>query len=167
MNYSIINPSDSANGEGLRLSLFVSGCPHKCKGCFNPETWDYNFGKAFDENVLDRIIASISKPMIQGLTILGGEPLAPKNRDTVAYIAQRCKEALPHKDIWCYTGYDYEEIFNCDALKYIDVLIDGKYIEEEKDITLRFKGSYNQRIIDLNKTRKLGQIILWESSGRT
>ena len=167
MNYSIINAWDCANGEGVRVSLFVSGCPHKCKGCFNPEAWDYDFGKVFDESILDMLIALMSKSTIQGLTILGGEPLAPKNRDTIAYIGQRCKEELPDKDIWCYTGYDYEEVSDCDALKYIDVLIDGRYVEEERDISLQFKGSHNQRTIDLNKTRECGEVQLWSCSGRS
>lgn len=164
MNYSLINPYDVANGEGVRVTLFVSGCPHQCPGCFNPEAWSHDYGWLFDESILDMIILMMSKPMIQGLTLLGGEPLAPLNRDTVAYIVQRCKDELPDKDIWCYTGYTYEEIKDCDALKYIDVLIDGRYEEDKRDISLQFRGSSNQRIIDINRTREEERVKLWISS---
>ena len=164
MNYSTLNTCDCANGEGVRVSLFVSGCPHKCKGCFNPEAWNYDFGKGFNNNVMDDILWAIEKPYIQGLTLLGGEPLAQKNQDAIVYIVKQCKKELPNKDIWCYTGYTYEEIKEHPALKYIDVLIDGRYIEEERDISLQFKGSRNQRIIDLNRTREEGCVKLWISS---
>ena len=164
MNYSILNKCDVANGEGVRVSLFVSGCPHKCKGCFNPETWDYDFGKRFNNNVMDTILWTLEEPYIQGLTLLGGEPLAPLNKDAIVYIAKECKKYLPNKDIWCYTGYTYEEIKDHEALQYIDVLVDGRYIEEERDVSLQFRGSSNQRIIDVPETRKSGTIKLWVSS---
>ena len=164
MNYSKINRFDVANGEGVRVSLFVSGCPHRCKGCFNPKTWDYDYGKAYDNDTEGTILYYLSHSAVQGLTLLGGEPLAPRNREVVLELLKICRAYYPEKDIWCYTGYTFEEIKDYEGLNYIDVLVDGKYIEEERDVSLQFRGSRNQRIIDLNETRMSGKVELWNGS---
>ena len=161
MNYSKINRFDVANGEGVRVSLFISGCPHHCKGCFNPRTWNYDYGKKFDDDAEGTILYYLSHPAIQGLTLLGGEPLAPQNREDVLELLKICKAYYPEKDIWCYTGYTFDEVKDFEGLDYIDVLVDGRYIEEERDISLQFRGSSNQRIIDVPETRMSGKIELW------
>jgi len=159
MNYGTIKTMDTANGEGLRVSLFVSGCHHACPGCFNPEAWNFAFGKPFTQETIDEIIQELSADYISGLSLLGGEPLAPENQEQVWNLVRQVREKLPHKTIWCYTGYVYEADLlsggrkHCEAtdemLSLIDVLIDGPFIEEERDITLAFRGSRNQRILYL------------------
>ena len=159
MNYCEIKNCDIANGEGIRVTLFVSGCTHHCKGCFNKETWDFNYGKPFDKTVEDYIIELMSKDYINGLTLLGGEPFEPVNQRCLTPFLKRVKETYPNKNIWCYTGYTYEtDLLNdsrarCEVtdtmLSYIDVLVDGEFIESEYDISLKFRGSKNQRIIEL------------------
>lgn len=159
MNYCEIKNCDIANGEGIRVTLFVSGCTHHCKGCFNKETWDFNYGKPFDKSVEDYIIELMKKDYINGLTLLGGEPFEPVNQRCLTPFLKRVKEAYPDKNIWCYTGYTYEtDLLNdsrarCEVtdtmLSYIDVLVDGEFIEAEYDISLKFRGSKNQRIIEL------------------
>ncbi len=160
MNYCEIKNCDIANGEGIRVTLFVSGCTHHCKGCFNKETWDFDYGKPFDKSAEDYIIELMSKDYINGLTLLGGEPFEPVNQRGLVPFLKRVKETYPKKDIWCYTGYTYETDLlsqsraRCEVtdemLSYIDVLVDGEFIEEEYDISLKFRGSKNQRIINLH-----------------
>ena len=152
MNYMEIKKSDIANGPGVRVSLFVSGCTHHCKGCFNPVTWDFCAGKPFDTAVEDEIIALLSRDYIAGLTLLGGEPMEPENRAVLLPFLKRVRETLPEKNIWCYSGYTFEELINSgaeDILALIDVLVDGEFVLEKKDIRLAFRGSSNQRILDV------------------
>ena len=161
MNYGNIKECDIADGPGVRVSLFVSGCRHHCKGCFNKETWDFGYGKPYTKVTEDEIIRLLAPSYIQGLTLLGGEPFEPENQKELAGLLKRVRETYPDKDIWCYTGYLYDvdlpeggrvhtEVTE-EMLSYIDVLVDGEFIEEEKDVTLVFRGSRNQRIIELGK----------------
>ena len=173
MNYAKINKCDIANGEGIRVSLFVSGCRNRCKGCFQPETWDFNYGKAFDDDAMNILISSAENPSVRGLTVLGGEPLEPENQPDVLWILRTFKEKYPEKTVWLYTGNLYEELtgaygehrtflpITAEILSYVDVLVDGRYVEEEKSLGLRFRGSKNQRVIDMNETRKKGSITIW------
>lgn len=160
MNYADIKKIDVANGYGIRVSLFVSGCRHKCKGCFNSEAWDFKFGNKYDENVENTIIDYMKKSYIKGLSILGGEPLEPENQPCIAELIKKVKE-IPNKDIWLYTGFRYEELvgelrngYLDYILNNIDILVDGKFELEKKDLTLKFRGSSNQRIIDIKNTNK-------------
>ena len=155
MNYAKIKPVDVANGEGVRVSLFVSGCNHRCKGCFNAELWNYDAGQDMTTEHLAEIIDLCSKPYISGLSLLGGEPLDPKNVFTLTYVCDYFKHKFPNKTIWCYTGYEWEQVRNLPIMKYIDVLVDGKFVEDLKDPRLKFRGSSNQRIIDVKKSREL------------
>ena len=161
MNYGNIKECDIADGPGVRVSLFVSGCRHHCTGCFNKETWDFGYGKPYTKETEDEIIRLLAPSYIQGLTLLGGEPFEPENQEELAGLLKRVRETYPDKDIWCYTGYLYDvdlskggkvytEVTE-EMLSYIDVLVDGEFIEEEKDVTLVFRGSRNQRIIELGK----------------
>ncbi len=167
MYYGSIKSYDIADGPGVRVSLFVSGCRHRCKGCFNAETWDFEYGRLYTEETEDAIIRMLGEEYIQGLTVLGGEPFEPENQPEVAGLLKRAKEIYPDKDIWCYTGYLYdvdlqkggrvytdvtEEMLSC-----IDVLVDGEFVEEQKDITLLFRGSRNQRLIILKDGRDAGR----------
>lgn len=162
MNYSAIKPVDIANGIGVRVSLFVSGCPHHCKGCFNAETWDYDHGEPFTEETTNKIIELLKPSWIGGLSLLGGEPLAVRNIIPVTELVKDVKQALPTKTIWCYTGYVWEEVKSMPVMKYIDVLVDGPFIEAEKDISLQFRGSRNQRIIDVQKSLATDSVVWWE-----
>ncbi len=172
MNYGSIKKCDIANGTGVRVSLFVSGCTHHCKGCFNEETWSFDYGEPFTREVEDRILKFLEPSYISGLTLLGGEPLEYVNQQVLAPFLRRVREAYPQKTIWCYTGYLFEkDILNRmmkkwqytrDILEMIDVLVDGPFIEEEKQIDLRFRGSRTQRIIDVKKSLIEGKTILWE-----
>lgn len=181
MNYAEIKYNDIANGDGVRTSLFVSGCSHHCKGCFNEIAWDYNYGKEFTKDTMNDILKSLEPDYISGLSILGGEPLDPKNASTVATIILTVKRKYPEKTIWVYTGYKFEEAYDgfnkiitlprgsrkkymnyiLAPLGLIDVLVDGKFEEDKKDISLKFKGSSNQRIIDIQKTLKQNKIALY------
>ena len=162
MNYGTIKKTDIANGTGVRVSLFVSGCTHHCKGCFNEETWGFNFGKPFTEETQAEIVEALSHSYISGLSLLGGEPMEQANQRALLPFLKKVKNTYPEKDIWCYTGYTYETDIlgesraRCECtdelLKYIDVLVDGKYIEELRDISLQFRGSSNQRIIDVKRS---------------
>lgn len=164
MYYGRLNKIDIANGPGARVSLYVSGCRNHCKGCFNPETWDFDFGEPFNMRVIDDILEALAPDYISGLTILGGDPLEPENIISVDVLCRVVKEKYPHKTIWIYTGYVYESITPViNVMDYIDVLVDGPFIEELKDISLQFRGSSNQRIIDVKTTRESGVITLWES----
>ena len=158
MNYAKIKPVDVANGEGVRVSLFVSGCEHKCKGCFNPELWNHRAGEPMTPEVVDEIMQLCSKPYISGLSLLGGEPLDPKNITVVTYIVYAFRRYFPDKTIWCYTGYDWKRVKELPIMKKIDVLVDGKFVEELKDPRLRFRGSSNQRIIDVKKSLESGRV---------
>ena len=150
MHYSEIKPYDIANGEGVRVSLWVSGCERHCKGCFNESTWDFEAGKEFDGDTVHEIIELMKPDYIQGLTILGGEPLHPKNLYAIDSLLYNVRFAYGStKDIWLYTGYTYDEVKDLPLMSHIDILVDGPFIEEEKDISLKFRGSRNQRIIDL------------------
>lgn len=161
MYYSKIKNLDVANGLGLRVSLFVSGCPHHCLGCFNPETWSWSYGKEFTDETYKEIMTLLDNPHIKGLSVLGGEPLAQDM--TLYYLIADVKNTYPNKDIWVYTGYTYEQVKDNLPMKYIDVLVDGQFMLDKKDIRLRFKGSSNQRIIDVQKTRTQGgEIVLYE-----
>lgn len=166
MHYGKIKEYDIANGPGCRVSIFVSGCETHCEGCFNKETWDFRYGKIFVQDTMEEVYKMLDKPGIAGLTILGGEPLHMINQCMVEAITSLFKSKYPEKDLWIYTGYTYEGIprtsFTNKILKNTDVLVDGPFIESGKDITLQFRGSRNQRIIDMNKTRELGEVILWE-----
>lgn len=160
MNYAKIKPVDVANGEGVRVSLFVSGCSHHCKGCFNAELWNYNAGEFFTTETVQEIIDLCSNSYITGLSLLGGEPLDPKNLQQVTILAHVFKKFFPHKTIWCYTGYRWEEVKQLQIMEYIDVLVDGKFVEDLKDPRLKFRGSSNQRIIDVKKSRESGKVFL-------
>ena len=157
MNYGRIKKNDIANGPGVRVSLFVSGCRNHCPGCFNPETWDFNFGEPFTKKTEKEIIKALRPSWIQGLSILGGDPMEPENQRALLPLLKRIKVMFPDKDVWLYTGYTYEQIRDAEILKWIDVLVDGPFIEAEKDITLTFRGSRNQRIIPLKKGKPYGE----------
>lgn len=162
MNYGKINTHDIANGSGVRVSLFVSGCRNRCKGCFQPETWDFNYGQKMTTKEFDIIYKAMSSDHISGLSILGGEPLEPENLPTVTHVARSFKIWFPNKTIWLYTGFLYEDIKDLSIMKYLDIVVDGRFIEVQKDISLTFKGSKNQRIIDVQKSRELKKVVLWE-----
>ena len=149
MNFHKIESTNLSNGLGWRVVLWVSGCSHHCEGCHNPETWDANSGRPFTEIEMNKIIWLVEKPYIKGLTLTGGDPLFEGNRSAVEQILKNVKLFCPTKDIWLYTGYEYKEIKNLELLNYVDVLVDGKFIQEKRDITLPFRGSTNQKIINL------------------
>ena len=171
MNYGEIKKTDIANGEGVRVSLFVSGCTHHCKGCFNAETWDFNFGREFTDEVLSEVIDALRPDYIMGLSLLGGEPFEPQNQRVLVGLLREVKSLFPKKDVWCYTGYLLDkELLNdsrarCEVtdemLSMIDVLVDGEFKQEQKDISLKFRGSSNQRIIDVKKSLQSGEIVLY------
>lgn len=175
MNYSAIKKTDIANGPGVRVSLFVSGCTHHCKGCFNRETWDFGYGKAFTVQTWEYLLELLKPDYITGLSLLGGEPFEPENQSALLPFLRRLKKEYPDKTIWCYTGYLMdqdllqESRIRCDAtlemLSCIDVLVDGEFVLEEKDITLKFRGSKNQRIIDVPGSLETGSIIVSAFSG--
>ena len=148
MKYHNITKEDMLNGEGLRVVLWVSGCSHHCKGCQNPCTWNPEDGIEFDDTAKNEIFEQLDKDYISGITFSGGDPLFLNNRQDVLNLMKEIKELYPDKDIWCYTGYTYEEIKDLEHLKYIDVLVDGKYIEELKDTKSHWVGSTNQRVIN-------------------
>lgn len=175
MNYATIKTHDIANGPGVRVSLFVSGCTHHCKNCFNSETWDFNYGQLFTENTLNKVIEALKPDYIKGLSLLGGEPFEYVNQRGILPLVRKVRFLYPEKDIWCYTGYDYEKDILCDMIKkwpatkellsMIDVLVDGEFVEDLKDLKLRFRGSSNQRIIDVKKSLAEEQVVLWENPG--
>lgn len=163
MRYNIIKKSDIANGPGVRVSIFVQGCHFHCEGCFNSSTWDFEKGKAFTEDTLNTILELSNKNHIKGLSILGGEPLDPKNIDDVIKLSKEFKSKYPNKTIWLWTGYTIDKICNKDILNYIDVLVDGQFDIKLKNITLKYKGSENQRVIDVKKSIKENKIILLDN----
>lgn len=174
MYYGAIKKSDIANGEGIRTTLFVSGCRNKCKNCFNPETWSFTYGSPFTREVAEDILKTFDSPFVSGLTILGGEPMEPENQKELLTFIREFKEKYPSKTLWVYTGNLYEELTSGvgnhpkslpeteELLSYIDILVDGRYEEENKSLGIRFRGSTNQRIIDMNETRKHGKIVIWK-----
>ena len=171
MNYGEIKKVDIANGEGVRVSLFVSGCTHHCKNCFNEATWDFNFGKAYTQETEEYILDLLNHDYIAGLSILGGEPFEFKNQESVAQLVEKAKDLYPQKNIWVYSGYVFEELhtggkmntpFVDKILKNIDILVDGEFVEEKKNITLKFRGSENQRLINIPETLKSGKVIIWD-----
>ena len=172
MNYAEIKYCDVANGPGVRTSLFVIGCSHHCPGCFNEIAWDFNYGKPFTQDTIDSIIESLKPDYIQGLTLLGGEPFEYSNQKGLLPLVRQVREVLPQKDIWCFTGFlfDKDIIENMckkwketnELLSYIDVLVDGRFVEELKNLNLKFKGSENQRTILVNESLKSGNVILYD-----
>lgn len=172
MKYSVIKKFDVANGPGVRVSLFVSGCTHHCKGCFNPETWDFNFGQEFTEETENEILAALKPGHIRGLSLLGGEPFEPTNQRRLLPFLRRVKEVYPEKNLWCYTGYLFDEELQGDSpaniettlpmLQLIDILVDGVFIEAEKNLNLRFRGSNNQRIIDVQRSLTENRTVVLE-----
>lgn len=150
MNYCGIKKTDTANGLGARVSLFVSGCRNHCPGCFQPETWDFGYGEPFTKEIEDEIIEALRPSWIQGLSILGGEPMEPENQAALLPFLRRMRRELPDKDIWLYTGYTFEAVSESELLPLVDVLVDGPFVEGERDISLSFRGSRNQRILTLS-----------------
>ena len=163
MRYNKIRKMDISNGEGVRVSIFMQGCTFNCKNCFNPETHSFEGGKEFTEETIERVISLCSNENIVGLSILGGEPLHPKNIDGTTALAKRFKEKYPNKTIWVWTGFLFENLKDSEVMKYIDVLIDGQYVDELHSPLLKWKGSANQRVIDVQKTLKENKIILYEN----
>ena len=174
MNFAALKKFDVANGEGIRTSLFVSGCRNRCKGCFQPETWAFDYGEEFTDSVVREIFDTLKNPSVRGVTILGGEPMEPENQRGLLPFLRRLKNEYPNKTVWLYTGNLYEELVGecgehpkCiditeELLSYVDVLVDGRFVEERHRLGLRFRGSDNQRIIDMNKTRKSGSPVIWD-----
>lgn len=168
MYYGEIKNCDIANGEGVRVTLFVSGCTNRCKGCFQPQTWDFCYGRPFTAETEQSILSLLSPGYINGLTLLGGEPFEPENQRALVPFLRRVRQAYPDKTIWCFSGFTYEELTTdgtyprCEVtdemLSLLDVLVDGRFVEELKDLTLRFRGSSNQRLIDLNASRQDGRL---------
>ena len=177
MNYGEIKNFDIANGEGVRVSLFVSGCTHRCENCFNKETWDFSFGKPFTSETEDKIIKELAPDYISGLSLLGGDPFEPQNQKALLPFLKRVRKEYPGKTIWCYTGYLFDKELlkesraRCEAtdemLSLIDVLVDGEFVQKLYDISLQFKGSSNQRIIDVQKSLSSGEVVLYKpASGK-
>jgi anaerobic ribonucleoside-triphosphate reductase activating protein len=170
MYYGQIKNCDIANGEGVRVSLFVSGCTNHCEQCFQPQTWDFTYGQPFTQETEDQLLSLLSPTYINGLTLLGGEPFEPDNQRALLPFLHRVREVYPRKNIWAFSGFTYEELHQegshprCEVtdelLSLLDVLVDGRFIQAQKDISLRFRGSRNQRLIDLNATRQSGQLCL-------
>ena len=173
MYYGELKKCDIANGIGVRVTLFVSGCTNRCPGCFQPQTWDFRYGKPFTDETKEEIFAELDKSYVDGLTLLGGEPFEPENQRTLLPLLREMRQKYPGKTVWCFTGFRLDDELLCqgshprceatdDMLACIDVLVDGRFREELKDISLQFRGSRNQRIIDLNQTRRTGVITLWD-----
>lgn len=169
MNYADIRPIDVANGPGVRVSIFVSGCTHHCKECFNPETWDFCYGQPFGEEQIQAILGHLDKDYIHGLSILGGEPFEPQNQSAVLELVRRVREKFPEKDVWCYSGYLFEDLaagkvgdHSRELLGQLDVLVDGPFVLEKKSLSLRFRGSENQRLIDAPVSLNRGAVQLWD-----
>ena len=169
MNYATIKNCDIANGPGVRVSLFVSGCTHRCPGCFNEVAWDFGYGQPFTEETVETIINMLRPGYIRGLTLLGGEPFEPQNQDAVVQLLRRVKAELPEKSIWAFSGYLFDRDIlsgrlgdTKEYLSYLDVLVDGPFIQSKKNLSLRFRGSENQRLIDVKASLASGNIVLWE-----
>lgn len=172
MNYATIKELDVANGVGVRVSLFVSGCTHHCPECFNREAWDFDYGSEYTEETEQKIIKLLGRSYIEGFSLLGGEPFEPCNQRVLVRLLEKIKQTYPEKTVWCYTGYFYDEELKkesrarCEVtdrmLGMIDILVDGRFVAAKKNLNLRFRGSSNQRVIDLKKTRESGELTLWE-----
>ena len=172
MNYGAVKYCDIANGAGVRTSLFVSGCTHHCRGCFQPETWDFGYGHPFDPTIQGQILESLKPDYISGLTVLGGEPMEPENQRALLPFLKLVKENFPSKNVWLYTGDVLEDLLDegsersipetLDLLACVDIMVDGLFVEELKDISLRFKGSANQRILDIPASLAAGHAVLWQ-----
>ena len=172
MHYATIKNCDIANGPGVRVSLFVSGCTHRCKGCFNEVAWDFSYGEPFTRETVDTILSMLAPDYIQGLTLLGGEPFEPQNQGPILELLRAVKAKYPKKSIWAFSGYLFDRdilpgklgdpAVTREYVSYLDVLVDGPFVEEKKDLTLRFRGSSNQRLIDVQASLEQGKVVLWE-----
>lgn len=172
MNYATIKNCDIANGPGVRISLFVSGCTHRCKGCFNEVAWDFDYGQPFTQETIDEILKMLEPPYVTGITLLGGEPFETQNQPALLDLLRQIKAKLPEKSIWAFSGYLFEKDILAGRLgpkevtqefvSYLDVLVDGPFVLEKKDLTLRFRGSSNQRLIDVKASLKTGETVLWD-----
>ena len=169
MNYATIKPRDIANGPGIRVSLFVSGCTHRCPGCFNEEAWDFGFGQPFDQSTIDEILEHLAPDYVKGLTLLGGEPFEPRNQPAIVELLRQVKKTYPDKSIWAFSGYLFEKDIlsgrlgdTGEYLSYLDVLVDGPFVESKKNLSLRFRGSENQRLIDVPASLAAGETVLWQ-----
>jgi len=172
MNYAAIKNCDIANGPGVRVSLFVSGCTHRCKGCFNEVAWDFDYGKPFTQDTVNELLQMLAPDYVKGLTLLGGEPFEPQNQPEIVSFLRQVKEKYPNKSIWAFSGYLFDKDIlsgklgpwsvTGEYLSYLDVLVDGPFVQEKKDLSLRFRGSSNQRIIDVQASLQTGGIVLWE-----
>ena len=172
MNYATIKNNDIANGPGVRVSLFVSGCTHRCPGCFNEVAWDFAYGEPFTQQTIDDLIKMLSANHIKGLTLLGGEPFEPQNQPEVLNLLRQMKAELPDKSIWAYSGYIFEKDILAgrlgpkeiteELISYVDVLVDGPFVQSKKNLSLRFRGSENQRLIDVKASLQAGETVLWQ-----
>ncbi|MCH5252607.1 MAG: anaerobic ribonucleoside-triphosphate reductase activating protein [Lachnospiraceae bacterium] len=172
MNYADIKQYDVANGTGIRVSVFVSGCTHHCKECFNKEAWDFHYGKPFTKKEIEDVISYLEPDYVAGLSLLGGEPLEPENQEGLLPLLRKVHETYPEKSVWCYTGYLFdkdiigrmckESEIAKELLSYIDILVDGEFIAEKKNLKVNFRGSDNQRIIDVKKSLAAGEVVHWE-----
>ena len=166
MNYANIKHHDVANGPGIRVSLFVSGCTHHCKGCFNAEAWSFTYGEPFTQQTVEEILLALQPAYIQGLSLLGGEPFEPENQPAVLDLVRQVRDAYPEKDIWAYSGYTLEQLQTLapELLAQITVLVDGPFVESQKDLRLAFRGSANQRILDVPASLKRGEPVFWKEN---
>lgn len=169
MNYATIKNCDIANGPGVRVSLFVSGCTHHCPGCFNEVAWDFSYGQPFTQETVEQILQMLKPGYIRGLTLLGGEPFEPQNQPAVVDLLRQIKKQMPEKSIWAFSGYLFDKDMLAgklgdvsEYLSYLDVLVDGRFVEEKKNLSLRFRGSENQRLIDVPASLASGQVVLWQ-----
>jgi len=172
MNYATIKNCDIANGPGVRVSLFVSGCTHHCKGCFNEVAWDFDYGEPFTQRTIDSVLEMLAPDYVKGITLLGGEPFEPQNQPPILDLLRQIKQKYPEKTIWAFTGYLFDQDILAGKLgaweitkeyiSYLDVIVDGPFVEAKKDLSLRFRGSSNQRIIDVPTSLQKGEIVLWE-----
>lgn len=172
MNYATIKNNDIANGPGVRVSLFVSGCTHRCPGCFNEVAWDFGYGEPFTQETIDSILKMLAPAHIKGLTLLGGEPFEPQNQPAVIDLLRQVKDHYPEKTVWAYSGYLFDrdilegrlgpKAITEEYVSYLDVIVDGPFVQSRKNLSLRFRGSDNQRIIDVKASLKAGQIVLWQ-----
>lgn len=172
MNYATIKNCDIANGPGVRVSLFVSGCTHHCKGCFNEVAWDFDYGQPFTQETIDSILQMLKPTHVKGITLLGGEPFEPQNQPALVDLLRQIKATYPEKSIWAFSGYLFDKdilpgklgdpAVTREFISYLDVLVDGRFVEEKKDLTLRFRGSSNQRLINVPASLQKGEVVLWE-----
>ena len=172
MNYAAIKNCDIANGPGVRVSLFVSGCTHRCKGCFNEVAWDFHYGQPFTQDTIDEILKMLSPDYVKGITLLGGEPFEPENQPAILDLLRKIKSQYPDKSVWAFSGYLFDKDIlsgrlgpweiTKEFLSYVDVLVDGPFVESKKDLSLRFRGSSNQRIIDVPASLSKDEVVLWE-----